>query len=130
MPPASSSQSSAARNARSARNSQDTVSGPRQVTQRLPRSKIGWDRKFRVVLAVALCVIGWFGVRAGIALFSARTQQAQEAALLSSLETQHRHLVAQERSLKQPATLMRDARALGMVRAGERSYSIIGLSSH
>ncbi len=129
MPPASS-QSSAARNARSARNSQATASRPQQVTQRLPRSKIGWDRKFRVVLAVALCVIGWFGVKAGIALFSARTQQAQEAALLNSLETQHRHLVAQEGSLSQPATIIRDARALGMVRAGERAYSIVGLSSH
>lgn len=129
MPPAPS-QSSAARNARTARNSQVTVSGPRQVTQRLPKSKIGWDRKFRVVLVVALCVIGWFGVRAGVALFSARTQQAQEAALLSSLETQHRRLVAQERSLHQRSTIIRDARSLGMVRSGERSYSIVGLSSH
>ncbi len=60
----------------------------------------------------------------------ARTQQAQEAALLRSLETQHRHLVAQEGSLSQPATIIRDARALGMVRAGERAYSIVGLSSH
>ena len=33
-------------------------------------------------------------------------------------------------SLTQPATIVRDARALGMVRPGERAYVITGHSGH
>ncbi len=86
---------------------------PRQVTHRLPISKIGWDRKFRLVMVVVFGLVGWIGLKAGLALIAARGQAAQETGLVSSLQTQHRQLVAQEQALHQPATIMRDARQLG-----------------
>jgi hypothetical protein len=56
---------------------------------------------------------------------SARAQSAQESGLVSSLLSQHRHLVATEKALHQKATIMRDARQLGMVASGERPYVVV-----
>ena len=73
-------------------------------------------------------LVGWIGLKAGMSLMAARAQAAQEASLVTSLKEQHRRLLHQERALHQPATIMRDARQLGMVLAGERSYVVV--SSH
>jgi uncharacterized protein HemX len=125
MPPAS--HTSAARTARSAR-SREEATRPRQVARRLPVSKVGWDRKFRLVMVLVFGLVGWIGLKAGLALMAARAQAVQQADVVTSLEAQHRRLLAQERALHQPATIMRDARQLGMVLAGERSYVVV--SSH
>ena len=85
-------------------------------------SKIGWDRKFRFVMLVVVAMVGWIGLKAGLALMAARAQAAQETSLVRSLEHQHSELLAQKRALFQKATIMRDARQLGMVQVGERPY--------
>jgi cell division protein FtsB len=100
------------------------------VAQRLPISKIGWDRKFRIVMIVVVAMVGYIGLKAGLALYAARTQAAQESSLVGSLQRQHGQLVAQKRALSQQGTIMRDARQLGMVSAGERPYVIVGSSGH
>lgn len=122
MPPRS--HTAAARNARTSRSQQERAR-PRQVTQRLPISKVGWDRKFRVVMLVVVGMVCLLGVKAGLALMSARAQAAQESSLVSSLEKQHRTLVEQRKALYQKPTIMRDARQLGMVEAGERAYVVV-----
>jgi cell division protein FtsB len=81
-------------------------------------------------MILSFVLVGWIGLKAGAALLSARAQASQESSLISSLKAQHRSLLAREKALHQPATIMRDARSLGMVRAGERSYVIVGLPSH
>ena len=83
---------------------------------------MGWDRKFRWVMLVVVVMVSWIGIKAGIALLSARAQAAQETSLINSLERQHSQLQAKERALHQRATIMRDARQLGMIQAGERTY--------
>jgi cell division protein FtsB len=100
------------------------------VPHRLPISKVGWDRKFRIVMVVVVAMVGYIGLKAGLALYAARTQAAQESSLVSSLEKQHRRLVAEKRALNQQGTIMRDARQLGLVSAGERPYAIVGSSQH
>ena len=85
-------------------------------------SKIGWDRKFRIVMLVVVAMVGWIGLKACLALLGARSQAAQETSLVTSLERQHRQLLAKEKALHQRATIMHDARQLGMILAGERSY--------
>jgi cell division protein FtsB len=85
-------------------------------------SKVGWDRKFRFVMLVVVALVLWIGLKAGVALWGARAQAAQESSLVTSLERQHRQLVSEKRALSQQATIMRDARQLGMVQAGERPY--------
>ena len=122
MPPRS--HTAAARNARTSRPT-ETRPRPRQVAQRLPISKIGWDRKFRIVMVVVVGMVGLLGLKAGLALLAARAQAAQETSLVLSLEKQHRQLVAQKRALFQKSTIMRDARQLGMIESGERAYVVV-----
>ena len=122
MPPRS--HTAAARNARTSR-PHETRPRPRQVAQRLPISRIGWDRKFRIVMVVVVGMVSLLGIKAGLALLAARAQAAQETTLLTSLEQQHRQLVAQKRALFQKSTIMRDARQLGMIQAGERAYVVV-----
>ena len=88
-------------------------------------SKVGWDRKFRMVMLVVVAMVAWLGIKAGVAMMAARAQSAQETSLVMSLQKQHRQLLAQERSLHQKATIMRDARQLGMVSAGERPFVVV-----
>lgn len=114
-----------------AHSSQDTRTGsqarprPRAVAQRLPRSKLKWDRKFRFVMIGVVGLVGWIGLRAALALVAARAQAAQETSLVRSLESQHHALVAQEQALHERSTIIRDARKLGMVQAGERPYAVV-----
>jgi cell division protein FtsB len=96
------------------------------VTQRLPISRVGWDRKFRFVMIAVVGLVCWIGLKAGLALISARAQAAQESSLVMSLERQHRRLLAEEKALHQKTTIIRDARQLGMVQAGERPLVVVG----
>ena len=88
-------------------------------------SKIGWDRKFRLVMLAVVGLVMLVGLKAGLALMSARAQAAQETSLVSSLERQHRQLLAQEKALHQKATIMRYARQLGEVAPGERPVVVV-----
>lgn len=79
-----------------------------------------------VVLAV---VLGLY-VKQALSYFSARHQADQQMALALNLERQNRILEREQRNLQNPATIQQDARALGMVRQGERPYVIMGLTGH
>lgn len=81
-------------------------------------------------MLVVLVLVGWIGAKAALSMYSAHRQAAQEGALLQSLRLQHNNLLAREHALNQPATIMRDARQLGMVRAGERSYFLVRRSGN
>jgi cell division protein FtsB len=88
-------------------------------------SKVGWDRKFRIVMLVVVGLVAWIGFKAGLALLSARAQSAQQTSVVTSLQKQHRQLLAERRALFQKATIMRDARQLGMVSTGERPFVVV-----
>lgn len=121
MPPRG--QTAAARNPRTSRAQRPRPRGG----ESLPRVRVGWDRRFKLVLIAAVGLICFIALKAGVALLAARAQAAQETRLLSSLERQHSALVAQEKSLHQRATIVRDARRLGMVAAGERPFVVVNL---
>jgi cell division protein FtsB len=99
------------------------------VSQRLPKSKVGWDRKFRTVMVLVFCLVGWIGVKAALSMYSAQQQASAESATLRSLKLQNRQLRDRKQALSQNATVERDARHLGMVRAGERPYVVIAESN-
>ena len=123
------SQSTAARNHHAARPKQHAPR-PHAVSQRLPKSKIGWDRKFRTVMVLVFCLVGWIGVKAGLSMYAAQQQASAEGATLAALKLQNRQLRARKAALSQGQTIVRDARHLGMVMSGERSYVVIDGSSH
>ena len=89
-----------------------------------------WDRVGRVGLLFVLLVVVGLYVQHALAYLSTRAQADQQLSIVRSLTRQNTQLERQQRSLMQPATIERDARALGMVRLGERPYVITGLANH
>jgi cell division protein FtsB len=91
---------------------------------------VRWDRVGRVGLVVVLCVVAGLYVQQGLAYLSVRGQANRQQAIVRQLTHSNASLRAQQRSLNNPVTILRDARALGMVRVGEHPYEITGLPSH
>lgn len=90
--------------------------------------RIRWERVGRVVLLAVLAVVLGLYVQQGLAYLSVRSQAGRQAALVRQLTRQNAQLLGEERSLNDPATIVQDARRLGMVKAGERPYVVTGLS--
>jgi cell division protein FtsB len=91
------------------------------------RAGIRWDRLGRVALLGTLVVILFSyasPARQWIKQSGTARHQAQQ---LSELNRDHRNLKKRLRALRDPGALEREARRLGMVRAGERSYVIENL---
>jgi cell division protein FtsB len=113
-------------------NTRTTASRPRRprVASRGLRGRVRWDRVGRVSLLVVVAVVAGLYVQRGIAYFSVRSQADQQRAIVQQLSRSNASLRAQQRSLNDPATILSDARALGMVRPGEHPYEITGLTAH
>ena len=128
MPPARSA-ASAARGSRTARaaTGSRTRSRPRKVASRGPRVRVRWDRVGRIgLLAVLIVVVGLY-VKQGLSLLSTRAQAEQQLAIVHRLSRQNAQLNRERAALSDPATIERAARALGMVKTGERPYVVTGL---
>ena len=103
---------------------------PRKVNLRIPASKVRWDRVGRVGLLVVFAVVGLLYARQAISYLSVRSQAHQQNAIVKSLTRENAQLRRQATSLENPATIVKDARALGMVKPGERPYVVSGLPTH
>jgi cell division protein FtsB len=99
------------------------------ATRRSPL-RIRWERVGRVVLLVVLGVVLGLYVQQGLSYLSVRQQADGQAAIVHQLERANARLVREQTALNNSATIQQDARALGMVRPGERPYVITGLPSH
>jgi cell division protein FtsB len=103
---------------------------PRRKPRAAPgssRRRIRWDRVGRVGLLVTFVVVLGLYAQHTLSWLSTRSQAAQQQSIVTTLTRQNRSLVQQQAALNDPATIVRDARALGMVRPGERAYAITGL---
>jgi cell division protein FtsB len=65
-----------------------------------------------------------------MAYFAVRSQDNRQRAIVQQLSRANASLREQQRSLNDPATILRDARTLGMVRPGEHPYAVTGLPAH
>ena len=117
-----------ARSATAASRRQPRPSPRRQprVVARPPRLRVRWERVGRIGLLVVLTVVVGLYVEHTLSYLSTRTQNDQQQAIVQSLTRQNARLRQEQKSLNDPATIIRDARALGMVRPGERPYVIMG----
>jgi cell division protein FtsB len=79
---------------------------------------------------VVLVVVGALYVKQGLSLFSTHAQAQQQLSIVHRLQHENARLERERGSLNDPATIERDARALGMVRPGERPYVVTGLPKH
>ncbi|HUA06348.1 MAG TPA: septum formation initiator family protein [Solirubrobacteraceae bacterium] len=101
-----------------------------RVASRGLRGRVRWDRVGRVSLLVVLAVVAGLYVQRGLAYLSVRTQANQQKAIVHQLTRSNASLSAQQRALGESATILSDARALGMVRPGEHPYEVTGLPGH
>jgi len=65
-----------------------------------------------------------------LSYFATRAQANQQRAIVTQLQRQKLGADQAQRSLNDPATIVKDARALGMVRPGEQPYVVIGSTGH
>ena len=112
------------------RHSRTSAPKPRRVAVRALPARVRWDRVGRVGLLIVVCVVAGLYVQQGLAYLSVRSQANQQQAIVHQLKASNASLRAQQRSLNNPATILRDARALGMVRVGEHPYEVTGLPKH
>jgi cell division protein FtsB len=110
-------------------NTRKATSRPRRVrvASRGLRGRVRWDRVGRVSLLMVLGVVAVLYVQRGLAYFSVRSQANRQRAIVQQLARSNASLRAQQRSLNDSATILSDARALGMVRPGEHPYELTGL---
>jgi cell division protein FtsB len=101
---------------------------PRLIS-RPPRLRVRWERVGRVGLLVVLAVVVGLYVEHTLSYFATRTQANQQQAIVTRLSRQNAQLARVTKSLKEPSTIVSQARALGMVRPGERPYVITGKPS-
>jgi cell division protein FtsB len=103
---------------------------PHRVIARAPKLRVRWERVGRFGLLVVLSVVIGLYVEHTLSYFATRAQSEQQQTIVTQLQRQNAALSQEQRSLNQPATIVNDARALGMVRPGEQPYVIIGSNQH
>ncbi len=92
--------------------------------------RVRWDRAGRIALLVVIAVVIGIYAQRTLAYFSASAQASHQQAVVTGLQRQNAALDREQRALNQPATIVRDARALGMVRPGEQAYVLTGHAAH
>jgi cell division protein FtsB len=89
--------------------------------------RVRWDRVGRVALLCVLGLVLLLYVGPAHAWISTWRESHARRDQVRALQREHARLQAIHNSLKDPRTLEKQARALGMVRPGERSYVVSGL---
>ena len=87
-------------------------------------SGVHWDRVGRVALVLGIGVILLLYIGPIHTYISTWREAKAKRAQIHQLEAEHARLLARRRSLQRPDLLEVRARRLGMVRPGERAYSI------
>jgi cell division protein FtsB len=85
---------------------------------------VRWDRLGRIALLAVLAGVVLLYVGPAHSYWQTWRESRTRDAELSRLETEHDRLLARRRALREPASLMREARRLGMVRRGERAFVV------
>lgn len=89
--------------------------------------RVRWDRVGRTALLLVLVGVVALYVQPARSYLSTWQSSHRDRDHVRALEREHAALLDQERSLRDPVTLAREARRLGMVKPGERSYVVRGL---
>jgi cell division protein FtsB len=135
MPPARSARSASTASARSSARSSAAPSRqprPRQaptrprIVVRAPKLRVRWERVGRFGLLFVLAVVIGLYAEHTLSYLSTRAQANQQQAIVTRLAHQNAALTREQKSLNNPATIINEARALGMVRQGEQPYAITG----
>ena len=102
-------------------------SGRRRAVVRPGIAGVRWHRVGRVTLLVVLAGILLLYVGPAASYVETWREAKARQAELRVLQREHARLLARRRALREPRSLVREARALGMVRHGERAFVVEGL---
>jgi cell division protein FtsB len=89
--------------------------------------RVRWDRIGRVSLLGVLAGIVLLYIGPAASWLRTWSEAKHQRGEVARLQEEHRELKARQQALKDPRTLEREARRLGMVRPDERSYVVVGL---
>ena len=91
------------------------------------RTRIRWDRLGRWALIAVLGLVLYLYIGPAASWISTYREAARKRAEVAALKAVNKRLRERRRVLRDPAALEREARRLGMVKAGEKSYVIEGV---
>jgi cell division protein FtsB len=91
------------------------------------RTRIRWDRLGRWALIVVLGFVLYLYVGPAATWVSTYKEAGRKRADVAALKAENQRLRERRRDLRDPAALEREARRMGMVKAGEKSYVVEGL---
>ena len=89
--------------------------------------RIRWDRLARWALLAVLVLIVYLYIGPTRSWISAYAEAKEKRAQVTALKARNAELRQRHAELQKTSTLEREARRLGMVRAGERAYVVQGL---
>jgi cell division protein FtsB len=89
--------------------------------------RIRWDRVGRVALLVTLGIVVCLYIQPALSIFNTWRAERQQANAVHQLLHSNAALERQVKSLGRSSTIIANARALGMVRSGEKPYVVIGM---
>jgi len=88
------------------------------------RTQIRWDRLGRWALIAVLAFVVYLYIGPAASWVSAYKEAGRKRAEVAALKAENQRLKERRRELRDPTALEREARSLGMVKAGEKSYVI------
>jgi cell division protein FtsB len=88
------------------------------------RTRIRWDRLGRWALIAVLGFVLYLYVGPAASWVSAYREAGRKRAEVAALQAENAKLRERRKELRDPAALEREARRLGMVKAGEKAYVV------
>jgi len=90
-------------------------------------TRIRWDRVGRIALLCVLAFVLYLYIGPTRTWFSTWSEAKERRAQVAELRDDNQRLRERQRELRRESQLEREARKLGMVKAGEKVYAIEGL---
>jgi len=94
-----------------------------------PRRTLGirWDRLGRWALLGVFALVLYLYIGPALTWISTYKEAGRQREVVAELRAENERLQQRKAELKAPGAIEREARRLGMVRAGERAYIVEGL---
>jgi len=86
--------------------------------------RVRWDRVGRTALLLLLLLVALAYIGPARSLLSTWRESNAKQAQLQQLQREHDALTSRARALRNPRTVQAEARRLGLVKPGERSYVV------
>jgi cell division protein FtsB len=91
------------------------------------RTRIRWDRLGRWALIGVFALVLYLYIGPAVRWVQTYREAGRQRAAVAELRAENSRLKERKRVLSEPGALEREARRLGMVKAGERAYIVEGV---